>query len=416
MYGLLGKSLKHSMSLEIHSRFGNESYRLFETEHLDYFMKERRFDGINVTIPYKEQVLPYLDELDEIARKTKCVNTIIQRDNKLIGYNTDYFGLKSLLEYRHINCENKKILLIGNGGAAKTASLLFYDLKAKIVTKICRSIKENDEIEFKEFDKVIDYDIIVNTTPIGMYPHLQDSLPFSLKDFINLFVVIDLIYNPIQTKLLLEAKENNIKAYNGLYMLVFQALKSHELFFNQKISLELGSQIYFEICKKMMNLVLVGLPLSGKSKYAKKLGLLYNKNVLDSDKFIEKKLNLSIPEIFKTYGESFFREQETAFVEKIYKSRDLVIATGGGMILNSDNMIKLKQNGFVIFLDKDPKDIAKLAIQNRPLIKQGKDILLLSKTRRPLYQKYADITINISQDAQIHIKEIEAKVDEFLNN
>ncbi len=415
MYGLLGKSLSHSLSPLIHESFGNKEYRLFETSDLDGFLKAKNFNGINVTIPFKEKIIPYLDHLDEVAKRTASVNTIICKDGVLTGYNTDYSGLNLMLEHYGILIENKHILIVGNGGVSKTVKTLFTDLRAKSVVKICRNVRESDEIPFDEIDKITDCDIIVNTTPVGMSPNNQDEYLFSLARFPGLALVIDLIYNPLNTNLLLEAKSLHIRAINGLFMVVAQAAYAHDLFFGQKLSKEKIEQTYSALNKKLTNLVLIGLPSSGKSMYAKKLYDIFQKEIIDTDLEIVKNQNTEIPEIFEKYGESYFRKLEYAMVESIFKKNNCVISTGGGMVLDDKLMHLLKQNGLVIFLDKKPEAIAKHRIDNRPLIKKRSDIFQLDQKRRHLYEKHADIILKIKRESNYHFKEIEVKINEYFD-
>lgn len=415
MYGLLGKSLKHSISPAIHSRFGNAQYRLYETDDLEKFMTDKSFNGCNVTLPYKESVIPFLNEIDELAEKCQSVNTIINRRGTLIGYNTDYYGFHAMLKYYQVNPKGKNVLLLGNGGVSKTCEVVLKDLGAQDIKKLCRNVKQDNEINFDEIDSVLKYDIIVNTTPVGMYPHNDDDLLIDLSMFTHTTHVIDLIYNPLRSKLILQAEELGMIGINGMYMLIMQAKKSHELFFNTTVSTEKANQIFFQIYSKNINLVLVGLPLSGKSNYARKLSYKLQKPCFDSDKIIEDKLGISIPKIFENYGETYFRNEESYFIDNIYKSHNMVISTGGGMIMNEENIRKLKQNGFVIFLDKDPNEIATKAIYNRPLLVRSNDIFKLDKTRRPLYEKHQDFTINASTNSQENVKLIEAKLNEYIN-
>ncbi|MBU0997534.1 MAG: shikimate dehydrogenase [Firmicutes bacterium] len=415
MYGLLGKKLKHSFSKEVHEMLGNNQYQLIETNDLESFFSNHDIQGINVTIPYKEKVIPFLDKLDELAMKIGAVNTIVKRDEKLIGYNTDYIGLKEMITHYNIPIASKKVLIVGNGGAAKTCKVLFEDLNATQIKKICRQPRLDDEIPFKSIDSVLDYDIIVNTTPIGMYPNNDDACPISIDDFTHCIAVIDLIYNPANTKLLLSAKDSGISTYNGLYMLVMQAISAHELFHNVSVSEEYRIKIYSEIKRSTSNLVLVGMPLSGKSKYAILLSSKYAKELIDTDESIEDMTQKKISDIFEEQGESSFRKMESDLVESTYKSLNMAISTGGGMIENHPLMMKLKQNGVVIFLNKDPMKIASLTIRNRPLIKSSSDVLNLAKRRIPLYEKYADIIVNIDKDTSFHINEIEEKLNEYFS-
>ena len=248
MFGLLGKTLNYSLSPVIHASLGDSNYQLWESNDLEQFMKSCHFEGMNVTIPYKEAIIPYLDGIDGIAKTIGCVNTVVKRDGQLIGYNTDYYGLFKLLQYHKIELKNKTVLIVGNGGAAKTATLLAHNLGAKIVTKICRKPRMDDEIFLTEITQVIDYEIIINTTPVGTYPHNDDSFLFSLLEFKKLEAVIDLVYNPLKTKLLIEAESLNIKTANGLYMLVMQAKAARELFTNDtNIDHQLAKKIYFDL-------------------------------------------------------------------------------------------------------------------------------------------------------------------------
>jgi len=281
---------------------------------------------------------------------------------------------------------------------------------------LCRTVRSGNDFLFSEYKKFLHYDILINTTPVGMYPHNDDSLLIKIKDFHHLETVIDLVYNPLRSKLIIEAEKNKIKAVNGLYMLVMQAIKAHELFFNVEISSSIANKIYREIYLKHLNIVFVGLPLSGKSKYSKSISNLFSKDIFDTDQIIEKEANLSINSIFETYGEKYFRDLETKVIRKLYKLQNLVISTGGGMIENSKNMDLLKQNGIIFFLNKDPNKIAKKTIYNRPLLKQPENILVLSGRRFPLYKKHSDFIININFDTKTHINEIKGYINEYINS
>lgn len=416
MTGLLGKKLSHSFSPVIHRAFGNEDYRLFETDDPVGFLSSEPFSAINVTIPYKEAVIPHLDRLDEIAERTQSVNLIVRENNSLIGYNTDYDGLSQLLKHEGISLDGKKVLILGNGGAAKTAFLLAKDQKAAFVTKMVRRIKENDEVLFSQIDKVKEYDIIINTTSVGMFPNNQETLPFHLKDLPNAEAYIDLIYNPLNTGLMLEAKTLSIKASNGLYMLVAQAKRSHELANKVILPEPLTESIYVDLRRKSINLVLVGLPLSGKTMYMHLLAEKEHKTEADTDQMIEAASLMPITEIFRIHGEPYFRELEASTVENIYRLGNQIISTGGGMIENPNIMEKLKQNGVIIFLDKDPQMIMQNQIHNRPLIQSPEDVLKLYNRRKPLYEKYADITVKMGRPVSVIIAEIEAKLHEYLSH
>lgn len=415
MFGLVGKSLPHTLSPFIYSKLGDPDYQVWETQDIEAFINAKNYSGLNVTIPYKEAVVPYLDELDGIAKTIKSVNTIIRRDGKLIGYNTDYFGLYKTIQYHKISIKNKNVLIVGNGGASKTVKLLVSNLGADKITVVCRNPKIDDEKSLSEINHYLDAQVIINTTPVGMYPHDKDDYLFSLKPFHLLESVLDLIYNPLKTKLLVEAESLGVKAYNGLYMLVMQAKASRELFLNDSnIDHKIAKDIYDFLNKGRHNLVLIGLPLSGKSAYAKELSYRFQKSMIDTDHLIEKQENLSISEIFNQKGEPYFRRLENTLITDYYQKNNLVISTGGGMVMDSDIMLKLKQNGIIIYLDRDYHVIMEKEIKNRPLIQNKADVERIALKRIPYYQKYADIIVNVDRPKNEVITEIEEKIYDYL--
>jgi len=415
MFGLLGKTLKHSLSKEIHAFFGNAEYQLVETDEVSSFLRMQDYTGFNVTIPYKEQIIPFLDHLEGYALQAQSVNTIVFKNGVWVGYNTDYDGFIKLLNHYDIHLMYKKVLIIGNGGSSKTIEAVCKAEKASEIVKICRHPQNKNEIGLEDLYSVKDFDVLINTTPLGMYPHNEDDLFFALEEIPTLSCVIDIVYQPLQTKLVLKAKELGIKSVGGLYMLVGQAAVAHEHFFNLQIASLQIEQTYRQIKKMMYNIVLIGLPLSGKSKYAKILCELTNKTLIDTDSKIEEIQRRKISSIFEEFGEQAFRKMEFDYVDSIYKSLNLVISTGGGMVLNDNLMNRLKQNGVVFFLDKNPDRIANLSIQNRPLIQGASDVYRLAKERNPLYKKYADYIIHIEQDTVYHAKEMEGIIDEYLS-
>lgn len=415
MYGLIGKKLEHSFSIEIHNLFGNKNYKLYETNNLRAFLKSHKLQGVNVTIPYKTEIIPFLDNIDNIAKKTMSVNTVINKSGKLIGYNTDYYGLYETIKYKNIIVRNKDILILGNGSVSKTVIQLMQDLGAKNIVRLCRSKKSCNDYLFSDVNHFLRYNVIINTTPVGMYPNNNDDTLIDLKQFNNVEYLIDLVYNPLRTKLIIEAEKLNIKTANGLFMLVMQAKKANELFFNKKTSMNTAIKIYKKILNKQLNYVFVGLPLSGKSKYAKILSELSKKTIKDTDQLIEKQKNSTIPDIFKLEGEEVFRSYETSIVNDLYQHHSLVISTGGGLIENENSIELLKQNGIVIFLDKNPDLIAKKKIYGRPLLKDANDIIVLSERRLPLYNALSDIKITIDKDTDTHVNEIKEKIDEYIS-
>jgi len=415
MDGLLGRKLGHSFSPTVHLGFGNHNYRLFETEDPLTFLKTESFRAINVTLPYKERVIPALDSLDDIAKATGSVNLILRQNDHLVGYNTDYYGLEMLLSHHRVSLQGKKVLILGNGGAAKTVFLLAKASGCLMATKMARHPHDIDEILFSEIDKVADYDIIINTTPAGMFPNNEEMPPIALEKMQHVTALVDLIYNPLQTTLMTQAIALGIASYNGLYMLVAQARKSHELSFETRLPESLVNKVYSNLKKRACNLVLIGLPLSGKTMYSRRLAEKYQKTPVDTDAMIEATSQMPISEIFRTNGEPYFRALETSTIEQIYRLGNQVISTGGGMIENPSIMARLKQNGILIFLDKDPQKIMQLKILNRPLIQTPEDILRLSEKRRPLYEKYADIAVKIEKPIEDIVAEIEVKINEYLH-
>lgn len=416
MYGLVGKKLGHSFSKEIHHLLGNKIYKLHEISNLEDFLNKKEFKGINVTIPYKTEVLPHLDEIDDIARETKSVNTIINENGKLKGYNTDYFGLKSMLSFYNISIQGKSVIILGNGSVSNTVLKLLKDLKCKRVIRLARNIKTGVDDCFENVDKYLDYNVVINTTPVGMYPNNTDELLIDLTKLDHLEVYVDLIYNPLRTKMMIVAENLGAKSVNGLYMLVMQAKHAHELFFKKDIPLNVANQIYKKIFTNMVNYVFVGLPLSGKSKYANILGKSLNKKVTDMDSTIESTHKMSIPTIFKELGEKTFRQYETDLIIEMYQSHSMIISTGGGVIESQANMDLLKQNGVIIYLDKNPEDLAKKVIYGRPLIKKSEDILNLAKKRIPLYTKNSDIIITLENETNKNVNAIKDGVYEYTCN
>jgi len=416
VYGLLGKSLSHSFSKEIHESFGNKKYELISTKNIGEIIDSKKLLGFNVTIPYKSEVMKYISHFDPIALKTNSVNTVVLKENEYYGYNTDYYGFLELIKFYRVEVEGKNILVLGNGSVSNTVVLALNELNAKSIVRLCRNKKHPNDDLYQNLNKYHFYDIIINSTPVGMYPNNTDDLLIKLDCFTNLSLVIDLIYNPLRTQLLLEAEKRNIKVINGLYMLVMQAKKAHELFFSCDLPINLANKIFKKLLKKMYNFVFIGMPLSGKSKYARLFSDNLTKTLYDTDQEIEDILGCTIYDYFQSHSEEEFRMIETEIIKMLYKSHNSIISTGGGAIKKYINIELLKQNGIIIFLNKNPEEIAEKNIQGRPLIKNKDDVLRIAKERLPLYEKACDISIAITRDTVYHINEIEEKIDEYLNS
>ena len=404
MYGLLGEHLPHSFSPQIHLALGNHDYNLFEVapENLEAFIKEHNFKGINVTIPYKKAVIPYLDVVSPEAQKIGAVNTITVLDGKLYGDNTDYFGFVYMLEKSGISVKDKKTVVLGGGGASATVQAVLRDFGAKEVIVV----DLNTENNYKNLYLHYDGEIIVNTTPVGMYPNNLKSL-VNLDDFKNLSGVLDVVYNPLKTKLILDAEERNIPCSAGLSMLVAQAKKAHEIFFDTKIETTVCEKIENILKKQMCNIVLIGMAGCGKSTIGKVLAEKLNKELVDTDQMIENVENMPIPEIIEKFGEVHFRNCENAAVNIAGKEKSQIIATGGGVITRPENYNSLKQNGIIVFINRDA-DL--LPTNGRPL-SQMHGVKALYEKRMPLYSQFADVEVDgngtVEEVADRIIKEIE---------
>lgn len=387
MYGLLGEHLPHSFSPQIHLALGNENYHLFEIapEKLEQFMHEHNFKGINVTIPYKKAVIPYLDVISPEAEKIGAVNTITVRDGKLYGDNTDYFGFVYMLEKSGISVEGKKAVVLGGGGASATVQAVLRDFGAKEVIVVDLNTENNYDNLYLHFDG----ELIVNTTPVGMYPNNLKSL-VNLDDFKNLCGVLDVVYNPLKTKLILDAEERNIPCSAGLSMLVAQAKKAHEIFFNAKLDTTICEKIERILQMEMCNIVLIGMAGCGKSTVGAALAERLNKELVDTDEMIVNTENKPIPEIFAEKGEDYFRWCENAAVNLAGKEKSQIIATGGGVVTRPENYQPLKQNGIIVFINRDA-DL--LPTNGRPL-SQMHGVKALYEKRMPLYRGFADIEID----------------------
>ena len=402
-YGLIGKKLGHSYSPQIHSLLGDYTYRLYEMEEADVeqFLKKRDFNGINVTIPYKKTVMPFLDRIDEKAAKIGCVNTIVKEaDGTLTGYNTDYYGFDYMLTKGGIEIKDKKVLILGSGGASLTAKAVAEDKKAKEIIIVSRSGENNYENISRHFDA----DVIINTTPVGMYPNNLVA-PLSPDGFYKLSGVADVIYNPKATKLILEAQKRNINCISGLYMLAAQGKKAAEYFFGKAFDDKIIDYIVKKLSFDLTNIALVGMPGCGKTTIGKILAEELGKEFADTDDIIVSETGKSIPDIFKEQGEKGFREIEKEVIKKTGKEKGLVIATGGGVVVTEENFDALRQNSTVIFLNRD---ISVLPKDGRPLSLSG-DISEMYKKRLPLYRKISDFEIDCSggiPDAVNKIKEI----------
>ena len=390
--GLLGRKLGHSYSPQIHGQLGCYSYELFEKEpeELEDFLKNGDFTGLNVTVPYKKDVIPFLDELSPRAARLGAVNTIVRRNGKLIGHNTDYFGFETMVRSSALAVSSKKVLVLGSGGASNTAVAVLEELGAQVVI-----FSRSGENNYGNLHLHEDAALIVNTTPVGMYPKVGIS-PIDLELFPRLEGVLDVVYNPARTQILLDAEKRGLVAINGLLMLVAQAKESAEWFSGSEISNDVIPGIHDSLRRQMENIVLIGMPGCGKSTIGTLLSEKLGKRFVDADAYLVEKAGRSIPDIFAADGEAGFRALETETLAELGKQSGLIIATGGGCVTQERNYSLLHQNGCLFCLNRD---LSKLPTDGRPLSQTTK-LTEMYRVRKPLYDAFADFQIDNNGDAE----------------
>ena len=387
--GLLGEKLGHSYSPQIHSMLADYEYKLFEKspEELEDFLKSGEFDGLNVTIP---SVMPYCAELSPTAAQIGSVNTIVRRsDGSLYGDNTDAFGFENLIVHNGIEVKGKKALVLGTGGASVTAQAVLKNLGASEVVVISRKGEDN----YENIAKHADAEIIANTTPVGMYPN-NGKAAVDLTQFPKLSGVLDVVYNPARTALLLQAEKLCIPCAGGLYMLVSQAKRSCELFTGKSIPDSEIDRIERVLSHQMQNIVIIGMPGSGKTAVSTMLAERLGRKIFDTDTIVSEKAGMTIPEIFAAQGEAGFRKLETEATAEVGKLSGNIISTGGGVVTVADNYELLHQNGVIVWIERDTN---KLARDGRP-ISLSSDLNELYAARLPLYERFADIKADNNGD------------------
>lgn len=418
-YGLIGKTLVHSYSKEIHEALGRYQYQLFSLaeDEIPDFINARDFRGLNVTIPYKKDVIPLCDEVTDLARGIGAVNTLFwknasgtgssesisQEDKILVGHNTDYEGFLYAASRAGIDFEGKGVLILGTGGTSLMARRAAADQNAAKIYIASRHPETDppsgSELQNAGILSTVSYDqlpeiaasidVIVNTTPVGTFPNNMQQV-IRLKDFPGCQAVIDVIYNPFKTALLLEAEKLGLKYTNGLPMLVAQATAAAGYFLGTPGAFQKENQRIIKAMKQQMgNIVLIGMPGTGKSLIGKLLAELTGKTLQDTDAKIEEEAKMTIPEIFEKEGESGFRDRESAICKKLGKERNLIIATGGGAILRPENVDALRQNGTLVHITRS---IDKLPTRGRPLSQNIETLKKMEAQRMPLYKSAADIT------------------------
>ena len=391
-YGLLGEKLGHSFSPRTHKMIGEltgspYTYELYEKapSEVGAFVKSGDWEGLNVTIPYKQTVMEYCDELSDAARRIGAVNTLVRKDGKIIGYNTDYIGFKRSLELAGVSVSGKKALVLGTGGASKAVCCALEDMGAEVVL-----VGRTSPVNYQNIHEHDDAELIVNTTPVGMYPKTGASAVFPAT-FPNLEWAIDVIYNPLRTNFLCQAKRAGLKTLSGLAMLILQAIATSEHFFDTKIDESVYEKIKSELVSEKQNIVLIGMPGVGKTTCGMMLSSELGKEFYDIDKMIVDMTGKEIPEIFEEGGEDGFREIESQVVSDLSSVTGAVIACGGGVVTREENYYKLAENGKLVFLNRD---ITVLPTDGRP-ISQSVPLARLYKARLPLYRGWCDMELAI---------------------
>ena len=392
-YGLIGEKLGHSFSKPLHEQLAGYTYEITEIarEDIDKFFTKADFEAINVTIPYKEIALSHMDEAEPLAKEVGAVNTVVNRGGKLYGYNTDVYGMTELFRHAAIDPEGKKVAILGTGGTSKTARVCLQHMGAGEVIRVSRTAKA-DAVTYEElYEKHGDVDIIVNTTPVGTYPNVNNS-PIDISRFSKLSGVIDAVYNPLRTELVSEALSMGIRAEGGLYMLAAQAVRASEIFIDTKYPNGTVDEIYRKLLGQKENIVLVGMPSSGKSTVGKYIAQRLGRELVDTDGIITENEGTDIPTIFRERGEREFRDIEAVAVSAAAKETSRIIATGGGAILRPENVRALKRCGRIYFIDRPLDQL--IPTSSRPLASDRAALEQRYRERYPVYTSVCDVRID----------------------
>lgn len=392
-YGLIGEHLKHSYSCEIHAQIADYEYELHEIppSGLGGFLKKREFNAINVTIPYKQDVIPYLDEISDTAKRIGAVNTIVNRNGRLYGDNTDFAGMLALAKHIGVDMKGRKVLILGTGGASKTGHALAEYMGAQSVFYVSRSGKDGSISYEQAVIEHSDAQIIINATPVGMFPK-QDGRPIDISAFPKLEGVIDAIYNPLRTNLILDAQERGIPAEGGLYMLSAQAVHASAVFRDIPLDESLVDKAFKSVKNDKQSIVLIGMPSSGKTTVGRILAEKCGKQLADTDEYIVRRIGMPISDFFAKHGEAEFRKIEKETVAELSATGGRIIATGGGAVLDAENVRALKQNGVLVFLDRRPENL--IATDDRPLASRRSALEKLYAERYDIYCAAAELHID----------------------
>lgn len=405
--GLLGEKLSHSYSPELHAYFGDYDYELFEVPpaQLGDFLRERKFRGLNVTIPYKETVLAICDEVTEVAAQIGSVNTVLRRyDDTLLGDNTDAAGFEGMVWKSKLRVLGRKCLVLGSGGASLAVQYVLDKLGAEEIVVISRSGPDNYDNLARHWDA----QIIVNATPVGMYPR-TGAAPVDLRAFPQCQGVLDLIYNPARTALMQQAESLGIPCLGGLYMLAEQARQAAQIFLGDTIPSLRTNEAYRGLRSRKENRILVGMPGCGKSTVGWELAKRLDRPFVDTDLELERVLGMPVGDYIMHYGEEPFREKETQLIARLGKMSGAVIATGGGVVTRPENYPHLHQNGVIVFLERE---LSKLPKKNRPLSQRG-SLEAMHTVRLPMYRRFADLTVPNNGEPAAVAKAVEEAYEAF---
>jgi len=387
-YGLIGKTLTHSFSPALHAMLGNRDYDLLELDRPEEFFRKRDFAGVNVTIPYKQAVIPLLDSLSPEAEAIGAVNTVVNRGGVLTGFNTDYYGVLALLDHAGVQVQGKKCLILGTGGTAKTVHYAFAQRGAAKITHVSRT---KGYVNYKNAHLLCpDTQIIFNTTPVGMSPD-PGGCPLELKHFLKLEAVLDAVYNPLRTRLVLKARERGVTAAGGLYMLAAQAEYADALFFDRPADPTVIGALYGRLLHQQRNICLVGMPTSGKTTIGRLLSRVLERPFLDLDALFTHQEGLTPGAYIESRGEPAFRRRESELIATLAETRGTVIATGGGAVLDRENVRQLKQNGILVWLDRPLDRLHPTG--DRPLSSDSEALKMLYHRRKRYYQAAQDVTV-----------------------
>lgn len=403
-YCLIGEKLSHSYSKEIHQKNGFD-YTLNEVEKQDLssFVKDNSFDGYNVTIPYKSQIIEYLDEVSDLAKQIGSVNTVVKKNGKNVGYNTDYAGFSFALKHNNIRVKNKVVTILGSGGTAKTIEYYCRHNGAKTINIVSRQ----GEVSYQNvYERCLDTEILINATPVGTSPNIQDKI-VDLEKFKSLQFVFDCIYNPLKTRLLLDAEKVKIKNANGLLMLTAQAFYSEQIWQGKTIENKKILDSYYELFKDKSNIILYGMTSAGKTTLGGDVAQKLKREFFDSDIEFEKAYLTSPSEYIKRYGEESFREKESEIVKQLSIKTGVVIVVGGGATLKEENVSNLKQNGILIQVKRKLKFLSQ---ENRPILEQYGAKQLYSK-RKKVYNSASRICVSNNKHIYNGVKKVIRKYE-----